>query len=138
MGGTHTHPQNLSPTEILKYNPGRPAGQLFYSIYLTPAGLKPHARTHAAAARSALRACCALPPAPRPMIEPSPPPPGQPSPGHTERAAQRYASRLPCESVSRSTSFLTLLLLAAMMGAARAACWPARSDCINALMAEIP
>jgi hypothetical protein len=25
MGGTHTHPQNLSPTEILKYNPGRPA-----------------------------------------------------------------------------------------------------------------
>ena len=26
--------------------------------------------------------------------------------------------------MSRSTSFLTLLLLAAMMGAARATCWP--------------
>jgi hypothetical protein len=132
---------NLRSTQSVNLN-HRPAHKFYERSkgkrQFIPAGLKPHARTHAAAARSALRACCALPPAPRPMIEPSPPPPGQPSPGHTERAAQRYASRLPCESVSRSTSFLTLLLLAAMMGAARAACWPARSDCINALMAEIP
>jgi hypothetical protein len=31
MGGTHTHPQNLSPTEILKYNPGRLAAMLCQS-----------------------------------------------------------------------------------------------------------
>jgi hypothetical protein len=58
------------------------------------------------------------------MMEPSPPPPGRPSPWHTEHVALWYASRLPSGSVSRSTSFLTLLLLAAMMGVARATCWP--------------
>jgi hypothetical protein len=72
------------------------------------------------------------------MMEPSPPPPGRPSPWHTERVALRYASRLPRRSVSRSTSFLTLLLLAAMMGAARATCWPPLQRPANPVHLHLP
>jgi hypothetical protein len=35
MGGTHTHPQNLSPTEIIKYNPCGPGSLTSYLDYPT-------------------------------------------------------------------------------------------------------
>jgi hypothetical protein len=78
-----------------------------------------HARTAAGHSSPAV----ALPPAPAPD-DGAVAPPGRPSPWHTERVALWCASRLPSESGSWSTSFFTLLLLAAMMGAARATCWP--------------